>query len=82
MLLLVNCARSSPTAPAGSLKETGECHAYARLRPRSFEHDAVEDFDLVEMVALGFKELPPLLDGGFHNWVVIATRTESPAGSA
>ena len=55
----------------GIAEEAGECRADARLRPRPFENDAVEDFDLVEMVALRFKELPPLLDGGFYNGVVI-----------
>jgi hypothetical protein len=56
---------------SGVFEKAGECHAYARLRSRPFENDAVEDFDLVEMVALRFKELPPLLNGGFHNGVVI-----------
>jgi hypothetical protein len=56
MLLFVNCALSSPMAPAGS---------------RAFEQNAVEDLDLTKMVALGFKELAPLLDGRCHNWVVI-----------
>ena len=56
---------------SGIAEETGERRADACLRPRPFEDDAVEDFDLIEMVALGFKELPPLVDGGFHNGVVI-----------
>jgi type IV secretory pathway VirB3-like protein len=34
----------------------------ARLRGR-----CIEDFDLIEMVALRLKELPPLVDGGFYD---------------
>jgi hypothetical protein len=57
--------------PSGIAEEAGERRAYAGLRPRSFKDDAVEDFYLIEMVALGFKEPAPLVDGGFHNGVLI-----------
>jgi hypothetical protein len=71
MLSLVNCDFSSPIAPAGSRKRRAKRRADAGLRPGAFEQDAVEDFNLIEMVALRFKELPPLVDGRFHNRVVI-----------
>ena len=71
MLLLVNCALQFADRAGGIAEEAGECRADAGLRPRAFEHDAVEDFDLIEMVALRFKELPPLVDGGFHNGIVV-----------
>src|ERR1700688_2043693 len=37
----------------------------------AFEQNAVEDFNLIKMVALRFKELPPLVDSRLHNRVVI-----------
>jgi hypothetical protein len=52
-------------------EEAGERGSDAGLRPRAFEHDAVEDLNLIEMVALGLEELPPLVDGCFYNRVVI-----------
>ncbi len=56
---------------SGIAKEPSERRAHAGLRSRSFEQDAVEDLDLIKMVALRLKELPPLLDGRFHNRVVV-----------
>ena len=53
-------------------EETGQRRSHAGLRPCAFEQNAVEDFDLIEMVALGLKELPPLVDGRFHDGIVIA----------
>ncbi len=53
-------------------EEASERRAHAGLRSRSFEHDAVEDLDLIKMVALRLKELSPLLDGRFHNRVVVS----------
>ena len=82
MLLLVNCALSSPNRASRVLEEAGERRAHASLRPRPFEYDAVEDFDLIEMVALGLKELPPLLDCGLHDWIVIVCKGDLRAGSA
>ena len=52
-------------------EEPRERRADAGLRPRAFEQDAVEDFDLIKLVALRFKELPPLVDGRFHDRVVV-----------
>jgi hypothetical protein len=57
--------------PSGIAKETRKRRANAGLRPRSFKDDAVENFDLVKVVPLGFKELSPLVNGGFHNGVLI-----------
>jgi hypothetical protein len=62
MLLLVNCVFNSFIAPAGSRNRRAS-GADAGLRPRAFEHDAIEDLDLIEPVALGLEELPPLVDG-------------------
>ena len=56
---------------SGISEKASERRAHAGLRSRAFEQDAVEDFHLIKMVALRFKELPPLLDGRFHNRVVI-----------
>jgi hypothetical protein len=41
-------------------QEASERRAHACLRPGPFEQDAVEDFNLIKMVALCFKELSPL----------------------
>ncbi len=41
------------------------------LRPGTFEQDAVEDFNLIKMVALAFEELSPLIDRCLHDRVVI-----------
>ena len=71
MLLLVNCVLSSPIGSGRIAEELGEGRADAALRARAFEDDGVEDFDLIEMVALGLEELPPLVDGGLYNRVVI-----------
>src|SRR5215469_16626180 len=38
-----------------------------------FEHDAIEDFDLIEVVAFGFEKLPTLVDGCLHNRIVICS---------
>jgi hypothetical protein len=62
--------------PGGIAKETRERCANAGLRPRSFKDDAVEDFDLIEMVPLGFKELSPLVNGGFHYGVLIRSERD------
>jgi hypothetical protein len=43
----------------GIMEESSESRAHAGLRPRSLKRDAVEDLDLIELVALCFKELPP-----------------------
>ena len=58
--------------PGRIAKEPAECRAHAGLRPRAFEQNAVEDLDLIKMVALRLKELAPLLDGRCHNRVVIS----------
>src|ERR1035438_680994 len=34
----------------------------------------IEDFDLIEMVSLSLKELPPLFNGGFNDRVFIACK--------
>src|ERR1035438_8474943 len=47
-------------------EELRECRADAALRPRPFKDDGIEDFDLIEMVALRLKELSPLFDGGLY----------------
>ncbi len=57
-------------------EEAGEGRADAGLRPRAFEQDAVEDFDLIEMVALRLEELPPLVDSGLHDRVVIVGKRD------
>ena len=67
--------------PGRIAKELAERRAHAGLRPRAFEQNAVEDLDLIKMVALRLKELAPLLDGrlpqsGRHIW-----RTVCRAGS-
>ena len=57
---------------SGIAEEPGHRHAQAGLRPRAFEQYRVVDFNLIEMVALRLEKLPPLVDGGFHNGVVIS----------
>src|SRR5229473_339971 len=66
MLWLVNCTFSSSTAPAGSRK----IRAIAAPTP-AFDQNAVEDFNLIKMVAFCFKELSPLFDRCCHNRIVI-----------
>ena len=36
-----------------------------------FEQDAIEDFDLIEAVALRLEKLPALIDGCLDNGIVI-----------
>ena len=55
----------------GIMEEPGEGRAHAGLRPRSFKEDAIEDLDLVEVVALRFKELASLVDGRSNNRIVV-----------
>src|SRR5208282_6754388 len=57
---------------SGISEKASERRAYAGLRSRSFEQDAVENLHLIKAVALRLKELPPLLDGRFHNRVVVS----------
>ena len=51
--------------------EASERRAHAGLRPGAFEQHAIEDFNLIKIVPLGFKELPPLVDRCFDNGFVI-----------
>src|SRR6267143_1106693 len=51
--------------------EASERRAQAGLRPGAFEQHAIEDFNLIKTVALGLKELPPLVDRCFDNRFVI-----------
>src|SRR5579864_2362856 len=53
--------------------EASERRAHAGLRPGAFEQHAIEDFNLIKMVALGFKELSPLVDCRFDNGVIIGS---------
>jgi hypothetical protein len=57
--------------PGRIAKEPAERRSHSGFRPRAFEQNAVEDFHLIKMIAFCFKELPSLLDGRFHNRVVI-----------
>ncbi len=59
-----NCARRIS-------EEARDRCRHAALRSAAFDEDAVEDFDLIEMLTLGFKELPPLVNSCFDNGVVI-----------
>src|ERR1019366_4054027 len=56
---------------SGIAEKASERRAHAGLRSRSFEQDAVENLHLIKAVALRLKELSPLLDGRFHNRVVV-----------
>src|SRR5579863_6067061 len=51
--------------------EASERRTHAGLRPGAFEQDAVEDFNLIEMVPLRFKELPTLVNSCGDNGVII-----------
>ena len=53
------------------MQDSSDCRAHAGLRPGAFEQDAVEDFNLIKMVTLRFKELPPLVNRCVHNRIVI-----------
>jgi hypothetical protein len=59
-LQLVNCS-------SRITEQARECSSDARLGPCAFEDDAIKDLDLIKPVALGFKELPPLVDCGFYD---------------
>jgi hypothetical protein len=64
---------SQLTDCAGRIAEkAGQSRADAGLRPRAFKDDAIENLDLIQMVALRLEELAALLDGRLHNWIVIA----------
>src|ERR1035437_6640680 len=52
-------------------KELGEVRTDPALRARPFKDDGIEDFDLIELVAFALEELPPLVDGGFNDRVVV-----------
>ena len=52
-------------------EQASERRAYAGLRPGAFEQDAVEDFNLIQMVPLRFKELPSLVNSRLDNGVII-----------
>ena len=71
MLSLVNCALSSRMPPCGSRGIRSESGQDASLRPRTFEHDHIEDFDSVEPVALGLEELPPLVNCRVDEFVIV-----------
>jgi hypothetical protein len=59
-------------SPGGIAEELREGCAYAGLRPRAFQQDAVEDFDLEEPVGLLFKEPSSLIYRGLYDWIVVA----------
>src|SRR5579871_1381443 len=61
MLSFVNCAFNSPTPPDGSWKSLA----------RTFEQDAIEDFDLIKVVTFGFEELPALIDRCVYDRIVV-----------
>ena len=63
-LQLIHCPGRVP-------QQACKCRCDARLRPCAFEDDAIEYLNLIEPVALGLKELPPLVDGRFDDWVVV-----------
>src|SRR3984885_3324246 len=52
-------------------EQASEGRAYTGFRPGAFEQDAVEDFNLIEMVPLRFKELPSLVNSRLDNGVII-----------
>jgi chemotaxis response regulator CheB len=66
---------------SGIAEEARECGHQAGLRARAFEQDAIEDFDLIEVVALRLEELLALLDGRLHDWIVVAGKREYQADS-
>ncbi len=82
LLLPVNCDFEFVHRSGRIAEEPRQCGADAGLRPRAFKHDAIEDFDLIESVALGLEELPPLIDGMLLQPGHRSGRTESPADSA
>ena len=71
MLSLVNLRFEFANRAFWIAQEPSKRRPHAGLRAGSFEQDAVEDFNLIEMVTLGFKELPALIYGGFHNRIVV-----------
>src|SRR5487761_1304092 len=58
----------------GIMEHPGQRSAYPSFGSRTFEHGAVEDFNLIKMVALRLEELPSLVVGRFHNRIVISTK--------
>src|SRR5580704_2616601 len=60
----------------GIAQEASEGRAHAGLRPGAFEQDAVEDFNLIKVVTLCFKEPLPLVDRCVHNGVVIRCKRD------
>ena len=71
MLSLVNCDFEFGNRALWIAQEASQRRTHAGLRAGAFEQDAVEDFNLIKMVALGFKELSPLIDRCLHDRVVI-----------
>ncbi len=63
-LQLVNCS-------GWITEQAGECSSDASLRTRPFEHDAIEDLNLIQPVTLGLEEPPPLVDGRFYDRVIV-----------
>src|SRR5260370_28213613 len=44
------------------------------FRPGTFQQDAITEVDLIQAIALRLKELPPLVDGGLHNGIVVGSK--------
>ncbi|MGH9604156.1 MAG: hypothetical protein ACRD3N_00505 [Terracidiphilus sp.] len=53
-------------------EELGERRANTRLGSWPFEHDGIEDFDMVEMVTFRVEELSPLVYRCLDNGIVVA----------
>jgi hypothetical protein len=51
--------------------ELGQGRADAALRTLALEDDGIEDLNLMELVTLGLKEPPPLINGRFRHRVVV-----------
>ena len=51
--------------------ELGQGRADAGLRTLALEDDGIEDLNLMELVTLGLKEPPPLINGRFRHRVVV-----------
>ena len=53
------------------MEESSERRTYSCLRTRTFEQHAIEDFNLIEVVTFGFKELPALIDRCVYDRIVV-----------
>ena len=81
MLLLANCVLNSFEGAGGITEELREGGSDAGLRPCAFKDNAIEDLNLIEIVALCLERTAAAGRRRSDNRVVVVGERESPAGS-